>query len=198
MGEIKFSRAERFEFVKTLIINIGVNAEHWANPEQLRELHTHLRAKKITRVNKLLGYILRWMEPIRSMWNYGEKSEWFKTKGRESYHPKPTDHKAKEEPSKVRRDKPKRSKHTGESKADLRAECKGCGRKGHKRDACHGKEHPDYNKAECAWKDSDAIKAIRANQFKDEKGNPVTVLPWHRRADGTPYAGAPEEAENQG
>ncbi len=66
-GENKFSRAERSEFVKTLIRNIGVNAEHQTNPEQLRELHTHLRAKKITRVNKLLGYILRWIEPICSM-----------------------------------------------------------------------------------------------------------------------------------
>ena len=33
------------------------------------------------------------------------------------------------------------------------------------------------------------MKAIRANQLKDEKGNPVTFLPWHRRVDGTPYAG---------
>ncbi len=41
------------------------------------------------------------MEPIRSMWNYGEKSGWFKAKGigRESSHHKPTDHKAKEESS---------------------------------------------------------------------------------------------------
>ncbi len=103
-----------------------MNAEHRTNPEQLRELHTHLRAKKTTRVNKLLGYILRWMEPIRSMWNYGEKSGWFKAKGtgRESSHPKPTDHKAKDEPSKVRGDKPKRLDPTGEPKANLRAECK--------------------------------------------------------------------------
>ncbi len=68
----------------------------------------------------------------------------------------------------MRRDKPKQPDPTGEPKVDLRAKCKGCGRKGYKRDACCGKQHPDYSKAECAWEDSEAMKAIRDNQLKDE------------------------------
>ena len=73
-GEENFSRSQRTELVKTLVRNIGSGVEHRTNPEQLREFHNYLRAKKITRINKLLGYILRWVEPIHIMSNYSEKS----------------------------------------------------------------------------------------------------------------------------
>ena len=33
------------------------------------------------------------------------------------------------------------------------------------------------------------MKAIRTHQLKDEKGVPLTVLPWNKRVDGTPYSG---------
>ena len=134
-GEDKFSRSQRIEFVKSLIRNIGTNAEHRTNPEQLRELHTHLRAKKINRINKLLEYILRWIEPIRNMWNYGEKSGWFKSRavGRESYNPKPTDQPAKDRSRRKdkvnRRDKLPTSNPSLEPKSDMRGDCRGCGRR---------------------------------------------------------------------
>ncbi len=79
-GEDQFSRSQRSEFVKLLIRNIDAGVEHRTNPEQFRELHTYLRAKKITRTNKLLGYILRWVGSIRNMWNYSKRSGWFKDK----------------------------------------------------------------------------------------------------------------------
>ena len=108
-GEENFSRSQRTEFVKTLVRNIGSGVEHRTNPEQLRELHNYLRAKKITRINKLLGYILRWIEPIRIMWNYSEKSGWFKDKrtpSKEGHASKLTDQPAKDRSR--RKDKPRR------------------------------------------------------------------------------------------
>ena len=53
-GEEKFSRSERKEFVKTLIRNIASNADQRVNPKQLRELSTHLRTKRISRVSKFM------------------------------------------------------------------------------------------------------------------------------------------------
>ena len=74
-----------------------------------------------------------------------------------------------------------------EPKPDLRAECKGCGRRGHKRDECRAKTHPDFNTAECSWEDSEAMKSIRARQLKDEKGVLLTALPFNKRVDGTAF-----------
>ena len=90
---------------------------------------------------------------------------------------------------KPRRDRTSTATASGKPKSDLRAECRGCGHRGHKRDACRGKDHPDYNTADCEWEDSEAMKAIRTHQLKDEKGIPLTVLPWNKRVDGTPYSG---------
>jgi hypothetical protein len=190
-GERKFSSSERREFVKVLIGNIGARAETRTNPEQLRELHTHLRARKISKVERLLEEILRWVEPIRMMWNYGEKSGWFKAKGasKDSGNPKPTDQTARDRGrGKFKKDKPSATA-TDDQTPDLRGACRGCGRKGHKREACRGKAHPDYNNADCEWEDSEALKAIRASNLKDEKGNPLTTLPWNKRVDGSPYSG---------
>ena len=159
-GEMKFSRTERVEFVKTLVRNIIVGADHRTNPEQLRELHTHLRSKtRITRVNKLLGYILRWIEPIRMMWNYGDKSGWHKAKSTSKETPKSTEQTTRD------RSRPKGPRdRTPSNKFPQRAipipdrvECKGCGRLGHAREACRGKDHPDFNRADCDWMESVAM-----------------------------------------
>jgi hypothetical protein len=149
-GESNFTRSQRTEFVKTLVRNIGSGVEHRTNPEQLRELHNYLRAKKITRINKLLGYVLQWIEPIRIMWNYSEKSGWFKDKrnpSKEGQANKLTDPPAK--PSRRNKDKPRKERPTsatgsGEPTADLRVKCRGSGRTGHKRDACRDNSTPQF------------------------------------------------------
>jgi hypothetical protein len=177
-GEENFSRSQRTEFVKTLVRNIGSGVEHRTNPEQLRELHNYLRAKKITRINKLLGYILRWIEPIRIMWNYSEKSGWFKDKrtpSKEGQASKLTEQPAKDRSlknNKPRSERPSSATASGESKPDLRVKCRGCGRSGHKREACRANNHPNFNKTDCEWDDSDTMKAIKASGLKDRDGNP--------------------------
>jgi hypothetical protein len=125
-----------------LIRNIVSNADHRVNPEQLRELHTHLRTKRISRVSKFIDYILKWIKPVRVMWNYGEKSGWhkgLKLVGKETSKPSES---ATRERSRSKGSKEKSSPKTpvGEPKPDLRGECKGCGRRGHKREECRGKQ----------------------------------------------------------
>jgi hypothetical protein len=188
-GEDMFTANEQLEFVKTLIRKIGEGVDHRTNPEQLRELHAELRADKhIHSVEELLHRILRWLRPIKKMWNYADKSGWIRDR---KPIPKPAEKPAKDRPEK-RGDKPRREKPTltpAESKPDMRGTCRGCGRLGHKRDACRGKDHPDYNKADCEFADSEAMKAMTASCLKDQDGNTLTTLPWNRRTDGSDYKG---------
>ena len=88
-GEESFTKSQRLEFVKLLVKNIGTGVETRTNPEQLRELHSYLRAKRITSVDKLLQYILRWVEPVRSMWLYGENSGWWGSRALSKDKPSP-------------------------------------------------------------------------------------------------------------
>jgi hypothetical protein len=71
--------------------------------------------------------------------------------------------------------------------------CQGCGRKNHTREVCDRKQHPDYNHTG-DWSDSEALRRLRANNVVDKKGNVYTVLPFAKRADGSPYT-PPEPAK---
>jgi hypothetical protein len=136
-------------------------------------------------VNKFINYILKGIKPVRATWNYAEKSGWLKGKGGKET-PKPNDSKTHDR-SRSKGSKEKSSPKTPvvEPKPDLRAECKGCGRRGHKREECRGRLRPDFNTAECSWEDSEAMKSIRENQLKDDKGVLLTTLPFNKRVDGT-------------
>ena len=90
-GEKKFHRNQRQEFVKSMIRNIGSNLGSRYNDEVLRRLHQHLRAQQISRVKSLLCEILRWIEPVREHWTFGEECGWHKPRAlvKETGNPKP-------------------------------------------------------------------------------------------------------------
>ena len=51
------------------------------------------------------------------------------------------------------------NKGAGSGNGQSKTSCWGCGRFGHKKDECHFKEHPDFNKTASKWEDSDVGKA---------------------------------------
>ena len=189
-GEKKFHRNQRQEFVKSMIRNIGSNLGSRYNDEVLRRLHQHLRAQQISRVKSLLFEILRWIEPAREHWTFGEECGWHKPRAlvKETGNPKPNEPSAKDRPNR-KRDKPTASPTRDPKPTDQRGECRGCGRKGHKASDCKGKDHPDWNKENCSFANSQAAKSLRDNNVKDDKGEILKVLPWGKRVDGTAYKG---------
>ena len=191
--ENKISDNQLAEIVKMLVRNVGRESASRSNPIVLNQLHTYLRSQWIPDIDDFLISITRWVEKVREHWTYGVNALWINPsrigKDKELAQPPndPKDPVRNPLKGKFPR-KPDLDKATPkDGKPDRRKPCQGCGRPGHTRNECKGKEHPDHNKADCEWGDSDAMKQIRAAGLKDKDNNPLELLPWTSRTDGTPY-----------
>ena len=186
--------------ITKLIKQVGEKAASRENSEILLELQDHLKASRCTSIEMMLDQIGTFIQQRREIWRSATKYNW---------HPKywilgsqKRDDSGGDQQKKLidrggggggqikRRDDkpPKDPTNTNQPLASPNEGqlCQGCGRKNHTRDVCDRKHHPDYNHTG-DWSASDTLRKLKANNVVDKKGNPYTVLPFARRADGSPY-----------
>ena len=187
--------------INKLIKQIGEKAASRENSIILWELQDHLKAARCTSIGMMLDLIGTFVQQRREIWRSATAYNW---------HPKywaATSAKRDElggntmkrgidrgGVGKKREEKPLRDQSLNQQPPANPNEgqlCQGCGRKNHTRDVCDRKHHPDYNH-NGDWSDSETLRKLKANNVVDKKGVLYTVLPFAKRADGSPYT--PPEA----
>ena len=184
--------------ITKLIKQIGEGAAKRENSLILRELQDYLKAARCTSIGMMLDLIGTFVQQRREIWRAAVKYGWH-PKYWASAASKRTDTEGEQQKKlsdrgsggsfKKREDKtPKNPTSMNSVPANPNAGqlCQGCGRKNHTRETCDRKQHPDYNHIG-DWSDSETLRKLKANNVVDRQGVVYTVLPYGKRADGTPY-----------